>query len=184
MITLAKYLYHILALIGICFTIYTGYDSFFKNKNLTLDVKTILVNKYETPKNSKLTNVYQVRFKIKNIGEKTIVGQGNNKDLLDDNLTLYFAKISGFNLKEAYHIFPLDYSSSSNNELQVSFKQWMPHDFVEFVFDIKLKDEHKPFNIYISKHQIKNGQITYSKGSMDDISFYRYENKIYLKSEN
>jgi len=86
-------------------------------------------------KGCKPINKYQVSFKIKNVGKSTIIRKGNYKNLLDNNLTLNFGNISGFDIKLSRSIFPLTHSKKSLNELTLSFKQWMPHDFVEFVIE-------------------------------------------------
>lgn len=173
----------IIAILAVLIALYALYRNNYANKNPILDVKTFSVNKYEMPNNCKPINKYQVRFKIKNIGETTIVGIGNSKNILDDNLTLSFNNVKEFNIKQAFHIFELDYSKKSSNLLELSFKQWMPYDFVEFICDVELEDESKLFNVYLTKHQIINGQINYSQGEIDDITFYTYDNKLLLKKD-
>jgi hypothetical protein len=168
-----------IAIIAILIALYTVYRDDFVNKNPILDVKTFPIYKYKV-----LTNKYQVRFKLKNIGENSIIGTGNKKNLLDHHLTIYLQNVKGFELKEAFHIFPLDYSQKSFNKLALTFKQWMPYDFVEFIFDVELEDETQPFKIFVSKHQIKDGKISYSNGKIDEISFYINDVKIYTNKDN
>lgn len=101
-------------------------------------------------------NLWQIQYVIRNIGDATLVGIGDHKQLLSENLPLYIE-----NEERVYSIT----ITQSNNEAslvnnQICFKQWRSGEFVELVAVVESKK--KP-QLVINDRDIKDSKIIYHK---------------------
>jgi hypothetical protein len=121
-------------------------------------------------KNQEINNLWKYNIQLENKSKKTIIGIGNLKNLLTDNLTLL--------INDNYEIldFKKTKSDFSNNIvikdslIMISFEQWRPNEIVQYTFYVK-SNLKTPTPIILSKlsfRQIVNGDISFSYQNPDD----------------
>ncbi len=160
-----KYLYHILSFVGLCFSIYIGYDLIFINKNPTLQVTKIYSKKLPNDN-------YETYFRIQNIGAKTILNIPSNKDLIGKILKIELNNIKNFSGMFLTGNFPVEDTSNRENVIEIEFKQWMVNDYIDIIYKYKPIEENHSMGIYIDKYQLVNGEINYSLEIDDDIPIF------------
>ncbi len=124
-------------------------------------------------KGKKISKLWRVNIILKNVSEKTIVGSGQLKNILSDNLI--------FLVKDEYQIidkklinsdFSHDLSVLSNDTIQLYFGQWRTNEIIEYSFYITTDKALKSPDIDIF-YQPKDRQIIDG-----DINFLRsFQNK-------
>lgn len=101
-------------------------------------------------------NLWQIQYVIRNIGDATLIGTGENKQLLSENLPLTIK-----NQEKVYSIA----ITQSNNEAsllnnRICFKQWRSGEFVELIAFVESKEQPQ---LIISDRDIKDSEIIYQK---------------------
>ncbi len=101
-------------------------------------------------------NLWQVQYVIRNIGDATLIGVGENKQLLSKNLP--------FSIENVEHIYSITIAQSNNEAVlvdnQICFKQWRSGEFVELIAFVESKGAPQ---LIISDRDIKDSKIMYHK---------------------
>ena len=99
-------------------------------------------------------NLWQIQYVIRNIGDATLVGTGEGKQLLSKNLP--------FSIENEYKIYSLSINQSNNDAIlsgnQICFKQWRSGEFVEITGFV---ESNEPPQLIISDRDIKDSKIVY-----------------------
>lgn len=108
-------------------------------------------------------NLWQIQYVIRNIGDATLIGTGENKQLLSENLPLTIK-----NQEKVYSIA----ITQSNNEAsllnnRICFKQWRSGEFVELIAFVESKEQPQ---LIISDRDIKDSEIIYQKYTPETIN--------------
>ena len=166
----------IASIIGLSLFIYYKYIYI---KKIELEVKTInneelAINPTEQNLKAEYTfngdtviNLYKIRFIISNTGTKTIIGENQRSDLINDKISIYvdtINKLKILDLKITKSNFPISLNSNSN-DFFFKFQQWKVDEFVELTayFESKIRVSDSIFKIFIiEEREIINGKINYS----------------------
>lgn len=163
---LTKYIKLISALVAICVGAVTIYFYFHKER-VTLEVKAMSVQlltasastddlriEYFYKDTIPVQNLWQIQYVIRNIGDATLVGIGEGKQLLSENLP--------FSIKNEHKIYHIAITQTNNDatlsENQICFKQWRSGEFVEISGFIESLE---PPQLIISDRDIKDSKIVY-----------------------
>ena len=97
-------------------------------------------------------NLWQIQYVIRNIGDATLIGTGENKQLLSENLPL--------TIKNQEHIYSIAITQSNNEASllnnRICFKQWRSGEFVELIAFVESKEQPQ---LIISDRDIKDSEI-------------------------
>ena len=165
MIKIFQLIYHFTAFLALCFALYTGYDSFIKNKNPQLQITQIYAMKKSDTNNS---NLYEVRYRIQNIGTQSILSQTNHQNLLDDKLEIKITNIKDFSRATFITNFKYEDIDFIYDGISIKFKQWMKNDYLDIIYLYEPIDKNKSVDIFIDKYQLINGEIKYNLKLYDD----------------
>ncbi len=150
------------------------YYQFFVVEALILEIKTINeeeLTKVPEIKNFKGTFTYQdstvnslwkIRLSIKNIGSKTFVGEGNNKDIIGDTLGLYVPnEFRIIDIQQRQEKLFLNIDRINSSSYQLKFKQWKPTEFVELIAFVEGENRNgEPLlRFNINEREILNGEV-------------------------
>jgi len=151
-----------------------GYYQFIYEDKIIIEVKTIdAVELTSLPKidglratfefnDTTVTNLWKIRFYISNKGNKTIIGQGDRKDLLSDGLPLYLRdSISILSIMTNDKNFPVEIRNQKNY-LTLNFKQWKAGEYLEVIGYIENFKKAEPI-IFIDDRDIIESQIVFTK---------------------
>lgn len=152
-----------------------------RNENITLTINTQeierLTQNFEEAepdlkvnykfKGIEIKNLWKYTIQFQNKSRKTIIGNGNQKNILTDNLTL--------NLKQGYNV--LDYKklkSDFNSHLNIDstkvnifFEQWRENELLEYSFYVKT-DVSIPDTLLLEQpkfRQIIDGDIVFNQNN-------------------
>ena len=171
----SKYTKTIGALVAIVASVVSIYFYFHKEQ-VILEVKTMSIQLLTTPASTDnlrvqyfyndtvpVQNLWQIQYVIRNIGDATLIGVGENKQLLSKNLP--------FSIEHEKHIYSI-IVTRSNNEASIignhlCFKQWRPREFVEII--ALVESEESP-QLTISDRDIKDAKIVYHKYTPETIN--------------
>ena len=99
-------------------------------------------------------NLWQIQYVIRNIGDATLVGTGEGKQLLSKNLP--------FSIKNEHKIYHIAITQANNDatlsENQICFKQWRSGEFVEITGFV---ESIEPPQLIISDRDIKDSKIVF-----------------------
>lgn len=121
------------------------------------DLKAIYVFKNDTVK-----SLWKFHYIISNIGDENLIGEGNNKNIIKDNLKFTFNK--GFKIIDYKLIkkdFPFDLKFN-NKTFEISFLQWHPTEKFEITLYVEQMDKNKIPVLTSNEREIVNGEIVYS----------------------
>lgn len=108
-------------------------------------------------------NLWQIQYVIRNIGDATLIGTGENKQLLSENLPL--------TIKNQEHIYSIAITQSNNEASllnnRICFKQWRSGEFVELIAFVESKEQPQ---LIISDRDIKDSEIIYQKYTPETIN--------------
>ena len=108
-------------------------------------------------------NLWQIQYVIRNIGDATLIGVGDNKQLLSENLP--------FSIENKEHVYSIAITQSNNEAYllnnQICFKQWRSGEFVELIAFVESKE---PPQLVISDRDIKDSKIIYQKYTPETIN--------------
>ena len=162
----------LITIIGSCTAIYFA----FHEKQIKLDIQTTYAEnittykpiqnisvKYYYQDSLEVNNLWKMQWTIRNTGDKTIIGSGNNSQLLSNSLPLNFNK----NIK----ILSLEITNSNNNaNLQnenIFFQQWRRDEYIEITAFIESQEQPR---IQINDRYIIDSEISYSEYSPNSIN--------------
>lgn len=143
----------------------------FHEKRVELDVQTTIAEnltvhetiqdlsvKYYYQDSLEVHNLWRMQWVIRNTGDKTIVGAGNDSQLLSNGLPLRFAK--------GNQILSLTINNSNNNAVLKDtclwFKQWRRGEYVELIAFI---ESNSLPEMRISDRDIIDSEMSYSQYS-------------------
>lgn len=108
-------------------------------------------------------NLWQIQYVIRNIGDATLIGTGENKQLLSENLPL--------TIKNQEHIYSIAITQSNNEAYllnnRICFKQWRSGEFVELIAFVESKEQPQ---LIISDRDIKDSEIIYQTYTPETIN--------------
>lgn len=186
----------ILNTIGIIITILAGFAAIFgvylqlsANKPI-IEIKTISSDKLTnlpnldglnasyTYKNKPVNSLWKLNYLISNIGNQTIIGAGNNKNIIKENIK--------FSLNENFKILELSILNKkqpieidfNDNNIDFSFLQWRPNENINIVIYVEQLNNQDIPNLVANDREIINGEIKYSFlsdeiNNNDKILFYK-----------
>lgn len=94
-----------------------------KVKDLTVEYKY---------NDSIIKNLWRVKYFVKNSGTKTIIGEGNLKNIIPNNIPLKFKNISKtFSLYTIGNNFPIKIINQKSGQYFLEFKQWKKNEYFE-----------------------------------------------------
>jgi hypothetical protein len=151
-----------------------GYYQFIFKEKISLEVKTIdVVELTSLPKidglittfefnDTTVTNLWKIRFYISNKGNKSLIGQGDRKDLLTTGLPLYIRdSISILSIVINDKNFPVEIINNKNY-LTLDFKQWKVGEYLEIIGYIENFKKTEP-NVFIDDRDIIESEIVFTK---------------------
>jgi hypothetical protein len=118
------------------------------------------LNANYTYKNKPVKSLWKLHYKLSNIGNETIIGEGNNKNIIKDNIK--FSLANNFRILEL-HIPDEEYSFKfHDNKILFSFLQWRPSENMNIIIYVEqLNNENIP-TLITNDREIINGEIKYS----------------------
>jgi hypothetical protein len=150
-----------------------GYYQFIYEEKITIEVKTIDVLELTSLpkidglqatfqfKDTTVTNLWKIRFYISNKGNKTIIGQGDRKDLLSSGLSVYLKdSVSIISITAKNRNFPIDISNNKN-QLKLDFKQWKVGEYLEIIGYVENFDQNTP-SVFMDDRDIIESEIIFS----------------------
>ena len=109
-----------------------------------------------------ITSLWKIRFYVSNKGNKTIIGQGDRKDLLTNGLPLYLRdSILILSIQTNDKNFPVEIKNQKNY-LTLEFKQWNPGEYLEVIGYIENFKKTEP-KIFIDDRDIIKSEIVFTK---------------------
>lgn len=159
----------IISIIGGCVAIYFA----FHEKEVKLDIQTICAEhlttnapqpglsvKYYYNDTLEVYNLWKMQWVIRNTGEKTIIGTGNNSQLLTPSLPL--------NFDQSVNILSINITNSNNNAVlkngHIWFQQWRKGEYIEvtaFIESVKCP------TLAINDRDLIDSEISYSEYTPD-----------------
>ena len=151
-----------------------GYYQFIYEEKIVLEAKTIdVVELTSLPKidglqatfefnDSAVTNLWKIRLYISNKGNKTIIGQGDRKDLLTNGLPLHLNdSVSILSVMTNDKNFPVKIINNKNY-LTLDFKQWKVGEYLEIIGYVENCGDSEP-SFFIDERDVIESEIIFSK---------------------
>lgn len=170
----------IASIVALCFFVYY---QFIVVDSVTLEIKTINeeeltkipevknLKSFFTYKDSAVNNLWKIRLSIKNIGGKTLVGEGQNKDIIGDCLELNISNnFKIFNIEQRQSNFPLEISRTNRSAYQLKFKQWRQNEFVELIAFVENDNRDSLSKFTIDDRTIIDGTIRESNYRVEELA--------------
>lgn len=146
----------------------------YKENNPTLEIKNITKDKLtDLPrveglkaqfyyKDSLVHSLWKLNYEITNIGNKAIIGEGNNKNIIKESLT--------FHLPDNFKILELNLSQDSlpfelinvNNKIKLKFLQWKPNETLNLVLYVEQLSVNAIPTLKMNEREIENGIVNYT----------------------
>jgi len=105
-------------------------------------------------KDSVVTNLWRVKYIITNIGTKTIIGEGAQRNIIENKLKLYFKdSVSLLDIQIIHTNFPIKLLKD-----KLSFKQWRPKEFIEVIAFVEPKTIINP-TLQIDERDLIDGKV-------------------------
>jgi len=157
---------------GVAMTIYF---QFIHKDVIELEVKTIDKTQLtKTPDENGLTvqyvyqdsivkNLWKLRYVISNVGTKTIIAKGNNKNTILDHLPIVFKdsiKILSADINKSN--FPVHLESLNSNIINMDFKQWKKSEFIDIIIIAENFSQTDPI-ISMDERDIIDSKIAFSE---------------------
>lgn len=171
---------------GILFSFFIGIITvyqFTKTDKIEIEIKTIDKTQLtKTPDIDALTveykyqdsivkNLWKMRYVILNVGSKTIIGKGDNKNIILENLSISFndsVKILSVYIGEKnFPVIILDDKIDKN--LNLNFKQWKKSEFIDITVIVENLGIHPPV-VTIDERDIIDSKIIYSKFNPNELN--------------
>ena len=162
--------------------IFFVYYQFIYEDNSILEIK--IINKEELTKiptdnnlevkyslnGRNVTNLHKIRFSIKNIGNKTIIGK-ENIGLLTEPLPLILngdAQLYGINITDKN--FPIEIIKTDSLKRSLSFKQWRKGEFIELSAYLNNSNYTQIKGFSINERDIIDGTIIISEFKNEELT--------------
>lgn len=130
-----------------------------KVDNLTVDYKY---------KDSSIKNLWKIKYFVKNVGPKTIIGNGNLKNIISNNVPLSISNLSKvFSLNTSGNNFPIEIKQTQPGKYSLNFKQWRENEYFEIVGLVETVNNSKP-KISIDERDIIDSKVNYSVYELDN----------------
>lgn len=107
------------------------------DNNYKLEPELKIIYRY---KGEEVNNLWKYIIRITNSSNKTLIGIGNQKNILTDMLTLNVAK--GYELLDKKLLnsdFTHNLAIIDSSKISLTFQQWRPDESIEYAFYIKVK---------------------------------------------
>lgn len=113
-------------------------------------------------KNNVVNSLWKLNYLIINSGDELIIGKGNKKNIIKENLTFSLPKnykiLEISNLNDNFQL--KQYPQS--NKFEISFLQWKPNEALEVsIYAEQLKNSKNP-DLTTNGREIVNGEVQYS----------------------
>lgn len=145
-----------------------------KEYNPELEIKTLSIDKLtDLPnvdglkanylyKNDTVNSLLKLHYLVSNVGDEIIIGQGNRKNIIKDNLK--------FNINDGFKILEINNEKNPNfnikldsNRVILDFLQWKPQENVELIiYTEQIKENISP-SFTTNEREIINGKVSYSQ---------------------
>ncbi|GGK27742.1 hypothetical protein GCM10007962_22500 [Yeosuana aromativorans] len=139
------------------------------NDNLTNLPKVEYLKSNFYYKDSLITNLWKLNAIVRNIGSKTIIGKGDNKNIIDNNLT--FRLNNGFKLID-FNITQNDFPYNirkDENIVSFDFVQWRENEKVDItIYAEQVSKESNELKIILNEREIIDGHVNYRKLSQEE----------------
>lgn len=112
---------------------------------------------------SVINNLWKLRYVISNIGTKTIIAKGDNKNIILDCLPIVFKdsiKILSTSINNAN--FPISLDEKSTNIINLDFKQWKKSEFMDIIVIVESFSRTEPI-ISMDERDIIDSKIIFSE---------------------
>lgn len=121
------------------------------------ELKAIYIFKKDTVK-----SLWKFHYIISNIGDEIIIGEGNNKNIIKEDLKFTFNKgfkIIDYKLDKKDFPFDINYN---DKRFEIKFLQWRPTEKFEIILYVEQLDKQKTPILTLNDREILNGEIVYS----------------------
>jgi len=143
---LKNFFYFIVGLSTIVGAIIVLYQ-FFHKEDIEIEIKTIdrtLLTQMPDTKDLSVcfkyqdsivvNNLWKLRYVISNVGEKTIIAKGDNKNTLMNTLPLFFRdSVKILSISESNNSFSVLHQIINLDTIMLDFKQWKKNEFIDIV---------------------------------------------------
>ena len=156
-------------IVGLILAGFFAYDRWIKPERIELDIKRIDATQLtKLPaieglkanfhfKDSLVTNLWRVKYIITNSGTKTIIGEGAQRNIIENKLKLYFKdSVSTLDIQICNANFPIELLKD-----RLSFKQWRSKEFIEVIAFVEPKTKDNP-TLHIDERDLIDGKVFYS----------------------
>lgn len=120
------------------------------------------LNASYTYRNQPIESLWKLHYVVSNIGDKTIVGKGDGKHIIEDSIQFSFKK--NFKILDLDFIDNHAFSLLENNgsKIFLSFSQWRQGESIELVMYIEQLNSAKKPILRTNDRDIINGEVRYS----------------------
>ncbi|EMY71105.1 hypothetical protein [Leptospira vanthielii] len=149
---------------------YNGYE---RLTNLT-DIKEPELAGIYYFNNIKIRHLWKVTVTIINTSDKTIVGEGNQKNIINDNLTFYLPKsYKLLKVEKIYSDLPLTHFFKSRNFV-LEFSQWRKNERIVLSFYVETPTPEIDRRLFLEteKRQLLDGDIVYNNSENKPKPYY------------
>ena len=169
--------FKIISIFGVVFGIFVGVFTLYqysRDDTVKLEIKTIdktLLTKIPEIENltveykyqdSLVNNLWRIRYVISNVGSKTVIGKGNNKNLLFDCLPIsIYDSVKILSIEIDDKNFPISLNAKENI-VNLDFKQWKKSEFIDIIAIVENLGKTTPF-ISIDYQDIIGAEIFFSE---------------------
>lgn len=142
------------------------YDRYFKVENIVIEIIELESENLTKPigtdgltaeykfKGDTITNLWKLRYLFKNKGDKTIVGEGSYKSIIEDKLML---KFMGINNIYELNLIEKNFPISIKNK-QLNFKQWKTDEYFEIVAFVETDNQTNP-KFFLDERDILDSKV-------------------------
>jgi hypothetical protein len=145
-----------------------------KEHNPELEIKTLSIDKLtDLPnvdglkanylyKNDTVNSLWKLHYLVSNVGDEIIIGQGNKKNIIKDNLK--------FNINDGFRILEVNNEKNpdfniylKSNQILLDFLQWKPQENIELIiYTEQIKENILP-SFTTNEREIINGKVSYTE---------------------
>ena len=111
-------------------------------------------------KNDSINSLWKLHYIISNVGDKTIIGRGNSKNIINENLQLSLCK--DFKILECKTSKTPFEIIKNKNELIISFLQWRKEENLELILYAEELNKGKVPTLKINDREILDGEVVYT----------------------
>jgi hypothetical protein len=162
-----KILSSVSVIVGLIIAGFFVYDRWIKPEQIEIEIKRIDATQLtKLPpidgltasfhfKDSLVSNLWRVKYIFTNIGTKTVIGDGIQRNIIENKLKLYFKdSVSILDMQITNKNFPVVLLDN-----KLSFKQWRPKEFIEIITFVEPKTKQTIPTIEIDERDLIDGRI-------------------------